>query len=226
MTVKNNFEDIEEGANLLTENRSYREVRIKKRISPVEEELINGAQFNAKEKFVLNVHNVICNVLISELSRRSDIYGEILKDFGLFFNFTMSDVQFNDCVEKLCIKYKNDIDVENFKDELIQFIAFIKEENVTDPVGMYKLIIGGLQSTFPNVETILKIFLTIPISNASGERSFSTLKRVKNYLRNSLSQCRLSHLSMMFIENDIVNSLDYENLIDKFAKAKARKVPI
>ena len=43
-----------------------------------------------------------------------------------------------------------------------------------------------MASTFPNVAIILQIFLTIPASNASGERSFSVLKRVKTYLRNSM----------------------------------------
>jgi len=89
---------------------------------------------------------------------------------------------------------------------------------------MYNIIRNGLQSTFPNVETILKIFLTLPICNASGERTFSVLKRVKNYLRNSLSQSHLTSLSMMFIENDVVQKLDYELLIDNFSKQKSRKV--
>lgn len=106
----------------------------------------------------------------------------------------MPDVQFNECVESICTKYQNDIDIKYFKDKIVHFITFIKEENVVSPVDMYKLLIAGLQSTFPNVEKIQKIFLTIPICNASGERSFSVLKRVKNYLRNSLSQLNLSQL--------------------------------
>ena len=77
---------------------------------------------------------------------------------------------------------------------------------------MYKTIINGLQSTFRNVETVLKIFLTIPICNASGKRTFLVLKRVKNCLRNSISQMHLTSLSMMFIENDVVQQLDYELL--------------
>lgn len=43
-------------------------------------------------------------------------------------------------------------------------------------------------STFANIESILKIVLTIPFCNASSEWTFSVLKRVKNYLRNSISQ--------------------------------------
>ena len=63
---------------------------------------------------------------------------------------------------------------------------------------MYKTIINGLQSTFPNVETVLEIFLTIPIRNASGKRTFSVLKRVKNYLRNSISQMHLTTYKFIY----------------------------
>ena len=85
----------------------------------------------------------------------------------------MPEVQFNEGVENMCTKYQNDINIKNLNDELIHFIDFVlKEENVTNPVDMYKLLIGDLQSTFRNVETILKIFLTIPICITSSKRTF------------------------------------------------------
>ncbi|XP_029348369.1 52 kDa repressor of the inhibitor of the protein kinase-like [Acyrthosiphon pisum] len=39
---------------------------------------------------------------------------------------------------------------------------------------------------FPNVHYLLKILCTLPVSTASPERTFSTLKRLKTYLRNSM----------------------------------------
>ena len=43
-----------------------------------------------------------------------------------------------------------------------------------------------LIETFPNVAIILRTYLTLPVANTEGERSFSALKRVENYLRSSL----------------------------------------
>ncbi|CAF1980839.1 unnamed protein product [Rotaria magnacalcarata] len=136
----------------------------------------------------------------------------------------MSANEINESVKRLVTKYKNDIDIEYFKDEVLHFIKYVQEENVCNPVEMYRLLVDGLQSTFPNVETILRIFLTMPVCNASGERSFSLLKRVKNYLRSSLNQEHLSNLSLKVIENEVAQSLDYEFVINEFAKLKARKV--
>ena len=127
-------------------------------------EVDNETFLTGEQKFVINVHNVICDVLISEIARRSVVYKNVLKDFQLFFDFQITIVEFNECVERLMVIYKSDIDVKYFKDEITQFICYVQEEKVNNPVEQYKFIIGGLQSTFPNVETILIIFLTIPIS--------------------------------------------------------------
>jgi hAT family C-terminal dimerisation region len=43
-------------------------------------------------------------------------------------------------------------------------------------------------STFPNVGIVLKLYLTLPVSKCEGERSFSTLSRIKNHLRTSICQ--------------------------------------
>jgi len=44
--------------------------------------------------------------------------------------------------------------------------------------------------------------LTIPISIASAERSFSKLKLIKSYLRSTMSQQRLKELALLSIEKD------------------------
>ena len=52
---------------------------------------------------------------------------------------------------------------------------------------MYKLIKeNGLESAYPNVNIVLRIHLSLMVTNCSGERSFSKLKRVKNEQRTSL----------------------------------------
>lgn len=51
---------------------------------------------------------------------------------------------------------------------------------------------------------LLQIFITLPVATASGERSFSTLRRIKTYLRNTTGQIRLNGLSMLNIHRDII----------------------
>ena len=57
---------------------------------------------------------------------------------------------------------------------------------------MYNLLIKqDLVSTFPNIEVTLRVYLCFMVSNCSGERTFSQLKRIKNELRSTMGQNRL-----------------------------------
>ena len=60
----------------------------------------------------------------------------------------------------------------------------------------------------PNLNTIFRILLTMPVSSATCERSFSTLRRLKNYMRNSMGNDRLSDLALLNIHQDIEVDLD------------------
>ena len=83
---------------------------------------------------------------------------------------------------------------------------------------------SSLQNTMPNVITVLTIFLTFMMTNCSGERSFSVLKRVNNYLRSTMSQQRFSDLSPLAIEHDLLKSLSMDDIISRFAALKTRKM--
>lgn len=53
------------------------------------------------------------------------------------------------------------------------------------------------KSMLKEVDTLLHLYLTIPLTTASAERSFSTLRRLKNYLRSTMTQKRLNHLILL-----------------------------
>ena len=77
-------------------------------------------------------------------------------------------------------------------------------------------------STYSKLLSAVVIFVTLPVTVASAERSFSKLKLIKNYLRSSISQDRMDSLAIISIENKEAWSLNMEKLIDKFAEKKAR----
>ncbi|GFS36762.1 integrase catalytic domain-containing protein [Nephila pilipes] len=127
-------------------------------------------------------------------------------------------------VQELKDIYKDDIESFIFDNELDQFLLFLKEnkDTMNTPVEIYR-VAKEMVSTFPNVEILLKIFLTILISNASGERSFSVLKRVKNYLRSSMGEDKLNSMAILYIEQDVLVQIDTQKLIDEFAQEKSRR---
>ena len=76
---------------------------------------------------------------------------------------------------------------------------------------------------FPNILVAYRILLTIPITVASAERSFSKLKLIKSYLRTSMTQDRLNGLAILSIEKNILKSIDVEHIIDDFASKYVKR---
>ena len=76
----------------------------------------------------------------------------------------------------------------------------------------------------PNICIVYKILLTIPITIASRERIFSKLKLIKSYLRSTMFQERLNELAILSIEKEMLEELEYKNIISQFASQKARKI--
>ena len=66
--------------------------------------------------------------------------------------------------------------------------------------------------------------LTIPVATASAEKSFSKLKLIKIYLKSTMSQERLSALSVLSIDAEIGASVSYDTILKRFSEAKSRKV--
>ncbi|KAM0970378.1 hypothetical protein ACFX2A_018750 [Malus domestica] len=59
--------------------------------------------------------------------------------------------------------------------------------------------------------------------DGNEERSFSKLKLLKSYLRSTMLQERLNGLALISIESELLDKIDYEDLIDDFAAKNARR---
>ena len=59
-----------------------------------------------------------------------------------------------------------------------------------------------MRVAFTELLKLLQLALTIPVTTASCERSFSSLKRIKLYLRSRMGQERLSNLAVLAIERE------------------------
>lgn len=72
----------------------------------------------------------------------------------------------------------------------------------------------------PSVNKLLQILATLPVTLCTAKRSFSTLKYLKSYLRNTTSETRLNGLALLYVHKDIlVNS---EEVLNELAKKPRR----
>ena len=76
--------------------------------------------------------------------------------------------------------------------------------------------------TLPCIKKLLQIMVTLPVTTCTSERSFSTLRRVKTYLRSTMGCQRLNGLALLNIHRDI--PISTEAAIDRLAQ-KPRRLP-
>jgi hypothetical protein len=56
------------------------------------------------------------------------------------------------------------------------------------------------KQTLPNLYKLFQVALTISISSSTYERNFSTMRRIKTWLRTSMLQERFNNTSILYIE--------------------------
>lgn len=220
--VRNNFDTYEKEAKSFT--AAEYTVKRKKKI-PKSRLLDDGdtpsVDFSPRQDFQVNCHFALCDSLLSELISRKTIYENVTDRFSFFTCDSEETLEKANTFQK---HYSIDLE-DDFAEEYQQFLPIRKKnESIIDTFQyLHKL---EASATFPNVEVALKIFLTLPISNCTSERSFSLLKRLKSPLRSTLGQEKLSALAVLSFENDLTSKLDYSDVITEFAALKLRKKPI
>ncbi|XP_050540280.1 uncharacterized protein LOC126904918 [Daktulosphaira vitifoliae] len=70
------------------------------------------------------------------------------------------------------------------------------ENNLINSICVTKILANCDEEIFPLINRLLTVFITLPISNASAERTFSTLRRLKTWLRSTMSETRLTGLAL------------------------------
>ncbi|XP_037505376.1 52 kDa repressor of the inhibitor of the protein kinase-like [Rhipicephalus sanguineus] len=90
-----------------------------------------------------------------------------------------------------------------------------REEGAAIPATAIEAFCTCDVDIFPSIKALLQILATLPVSIASAERSFSTLRRLKTWLRSQMSETRLTGLALLHTHRDI--PVDCEKVIDRFA---------
>lgn len=84
--------------------------------------------------------------------------------------------------------------------------------SVADAVVQFRSKSPEIRSIFDEVERLLKLLLVIPASSATAERSFRALRRLKSYLRSTMSQERLNHVAVTHVHRDRLDAVDLKKI--------------
>ncbi|KAL4120679.1 hypothetical protein QTP88_013327 [Uroleucon formosanum] len=136
-------------------------------------------------------------------------------------------------IPKMCLKspilesdfsiYSDFINVDELPSELKlwkrKWIAF---KDVDRPHTTVEALNYCNPELFANIHFLLKVLATLTVSTATPERTFSTLKRVKTFLRNSTGQERLTGLALLSVHRDV--TVNPDEVLNQFALQKDRNI--
>ncbi len=107
----------------------------------------------------------------------------------------------------------------------------LPKEDQSEKGGVkFRSIIKFLRSLSPAecqlysaVTRLVKLILVMSATNAVSERSFSALRRVKKWLRNTKGQVRLNWYMILHVHNDETDSLDLKAIANEFVSRNSSR---
>ena len=72
------------------------------------------------------------------------------------------------------------------------------------------------KAAFECLDNLILISVTQAVTSSSCERSFSKMKLIKTYQRNSMANDRLTNLAILSIEESRTDDIDLELFVDEF----------
>lgn len=234
--------DLAEAVELPLEFRKFQDKRLQRRKRMFSYEAKDQAFDDPKEAYRVQCFTLVLDKAIQSLESRFMQLKSHIKLFGFLNNFQglqkaeirKHTVDLEAALIDTKLKQNTDVEVGTVtsKDvdgyllaEELEALKTFLPTSVAKPQALFEyLVVNNRFTAFPNVFVALRIYLTMPVTVASGERSFSKLKLIKTYLRSTISQERLNNLAMLSIESDITKTLDFKMILKDFANKKARKV--
>ena len=77
---------------------------------------------------------------------------------------------------------------------------------------------------FPNFFRVLQLVITLPVSSATCERSFSAMRRVRNYLRSTMTEDSFKSLSLLHTEGELSSRIDAHDVVAHYAETGNRRL--
>uniref|UniRef100_H3A3S8 HAT C-terminal dimerisation domain-containing protein n=1 Tax=Latimeria chalumnae TaxID=7897 RepID=H3A3S8_LATCH len=126
------------------------------------------------------------------------------------------------------VNYAKDLDLSHLQNQLRTLPDLIRAANKNVPtlnitkVTKLSTLIDVFNAVpfsdvlFSEVHSLLCLFLTLPVSTAIAERSFSALRRLKTFLRSTMTQERLNNSMLLYVHKSSTDELNMTEIAQEF----------
>lgn len=168
----------------------------------------------------------IDSLLLSLSERFSDDNDSAFSLFQLHPNNmrVLTKTEYEATIKHIHIKYG--CFLENFSADATVWFTYWKDKPIKEIENLNFLDLLQHSSLFyPSVFLAITLALSLPTTSCTVERSFSTLRRVKTWLRSTMVGNRLDGFCMMTVHRDIISNMKEEyfiRILNRFALEKRR----
>ena len=78
---------------------------------------------------------------------------------------------------------------------------------------------NAFKEMLPTVHRLLRLYLTLPITSATSERTFSALRWLMTYTRFKMTEKTLNNCFLLHVHKDLTDDLDLASIAQEFIHA-------
>ncbi|KAL2101376.1 hypothetical protein ACEWY4_003137 [Coilia grayii] len=112
---------------------------------------------------------------------------------------------------------------EDLKIQLAMFKNKYTFKTTADVAQILKAMPVEVRGLFEQVETIVRLLIVVPASSAEAERSFSGLRRLKTWLRSTMTQKRLNGMAVCHIHQERLDNLKRRDIAQTYIQGNDRR---
>ena len=167
------------------------------------------------------------DLLLNGIKTRFDQPG-----YGIYSNLeslllkAASGCDFTSELSSVCSIYGSDINRELLETQLTILTMQSEENSLTSLSFIVDFLRANDSALFSEIATVVKLLLVMPATSALSERSFSALKRIKNYLRSKMTQKWLNNLMVLSVYKEEVNNTNLIAIANEFVAGNHEAVKI
>ncbi|PIK46812.1 putative zinc finger MYM-type protein 1-like [Apostichopus japonicus] len=182
----------------------------------------------AQEYYRYQVYQVLdCCMMALDERLNAETLSKLMKTEELMMTAANGQVVREDILQAVQDAFKKDLDTSRLASEIKLFGAAKEAYNAATGENMKRVssmttirsfftgIPGGMQ-LFSELAKLLMLYLTVPLTLCTAERSFSSLRRLKTYMRSTMTQQRLNDLTILHVHKKIAQQLDERIIARKF----------
>lgn len=126
--------------------------------------------------------------------------------------------------DRLLPWYKEDLPFpDTAKQEIHKWKHHFQNHAGNLPATAKETLQSGFLGFYPNIQQMLSLYLTLPVTTCSCERSFSSLWRLKTWLRSTMGDERLSGLALMHVHQNNI-AIDPKRVLHRWDASGHRRI--